>query len=1173
MSERILIVEDSPTQAVQLQFLLEDHGYHVTSAKNGQQGLAAAREHRPDLIISDIIMPIMNGYEMCHAIKHDEVLQGVPVILLTALSDPADIVRGLQAGTDYYVTKPYDEAHLLSTIELALSAPTREQGERTEEGLEVMFAGNLHIITAGRQQLLNLLLSTYGNAVQQNRELTKTQRELERLNERLETIVEERTAALVTEVAERQRAEEAVRVSHHFLEIANRYREMMPLLEEFVAEVKSFTGCDAVGARILDDEGNIPYQAYQGFSQEFYEAESPLSIKVDDCMCINVIKGDTDPNLPFYTERGSFYMNGTTLFLATVSEVDKGRTRNTCNAVGYESVALIPIRLGERILGLIHLADPGENMVPLETVAILESAAMQLGTAIQRVRAEEEVSRLARFPGENPNTVLRVEKDGTILYANKASRPLLNAWGCRVGQPLPHQWRKFTSEVFSSGSGKVTECEYEDRTLSLTFAPVVDAGYVNVYGLDITDRKQAENALQTSEERYRNIFQTAAVSLWEEDFSAVKTALDDLQARGVEDIGSYLDEHPDFVRQTAGLVQILDVNAATLSLFGARDKEELLGSLDRVLAPEGQDVFREELIAIAAGQTHFEGETVNQTLQGAPLNLLLAIRFPSEAQDFSSVLVGKVDITARKKREREREALATVSAALREATTRDEMLPVILDQLMNLLNADGVALALRDPNTGETVIELAYGNWLYWSGERLPPREGISGQVIATGQPYVDNDIQVDPLFGRPDVRFDLGAVACVPLTVERQPIGALWVGCRTAIADGDVHLLTALGDMAANAIQRATLHEQTEQRLQHITALRTIDMAITSSLDLRVTLGVILDQVNTQLSVDAADVLLFNPHTQTLEYAAGRGFRSRTRQYSHLRLGEGPAGRAALERSTVRIPNLAEDAVAQLRTSMVADEGFVAYCGVPLVAKGHVKGVLEVFHRAPLDFSTDWLGFLETVAGQAAIAIDSSELFDSLQRSNIELTLAYDTTLEGWARALELRDHETEGHAQRVVELTLRMARALGISEAEIMHVQRGALLHDIGKMGIPDGILLKPGQLTDKEWDIMRQHPVYAHQMLSPIAYLRSAMDIPYCHHEKWDGTGYPRGLNGAQIPLAARIFALVDVWDALLSDRPYRAAWPEERAIQHIREQAGKHFDPQVVEVFLRVIDSVE
>jgi len=189
------------------------------------------------------------------------------------------------------------------------------------------------------------------------------------------------------------------------------------------------------------------------------------------------------------------------------------------------------------------------------------------------------------------------------------------------------------------------------------------------------------------------------------------------------------------------------------------------------------------------------------------------------------------------------------------------------------------------------------------------------------------------------------------------------------------------------------------------------------------------------------------------------------------------------------------------------------------------------------------------------------------------ELAEAYDTTLEGWARALELRDKETEGHSRRVTATTLKVARALGIPEDEILHIHRGALLHDIGKMGIPDNILSKPGPLTDEERAIVMKHPETAHQLLKQVPFLSRALDIPYCHHEKWDGTGYPRGLRGRAIPLAARIFAVADVWDAVQSQRPYKPAWPRAQAVDYLKEQAGRHFDPRVVEVFLGLVEKGE
>jgi putative nucleotidyltransferase with HDIG domain len=387
------------------------------------------------------------------------------------------------------------------------------------------------------------------------------------------------------------------------------------------------------------------------------------------------------------------------------------------------------------------------------------------------------------------------------------------------------------------------------------------------------------------------------------------------------------------------------------------------------------------------------------------------------------------------------------------------------------------------------------------------------------------------------------------------------------------LRILSAVADIAANALRRAVLHEQTQRRLQHITALRAIDMAITSSLDLRVTLNFFLDQVTIRLGVHAVSVLLLDSKTQILQYTAGRGFHTQALHHTKLRLGEGNAGRAALERKLVSIPDLSKTSEIYRSAPLLAEEGFVSYFAVPLIAKGQVKGVLEIFHRTPLEPDSEWLEFLDTLAVQAAIAIDNAALFEGLQRSNLELALAYDATIEGWSTALDLRDHETEGHTLRVTEITLRLARMLGVGDDELVHIRRGALLHDIGKMGIPDNVLLKPGPLSDEEWVIMRRHPEYANNMLSPVGYLRPALAIPFCHHERWDGSGYPRGLREEAIPLPARIFAVVDVWDALRSERPYRKAWPESKVREYLREQAGKQFDPKVISPFFQLMDQEE
>ncbi len=364
-------------------------------------------------------------------------------------------------------------------------------------------------------------------------------------------------------------------------------------------------------------------------------------------------------------------------------------------------------------------------------------------------------------------------------------------------------------------------------------------------------------------------------------------------------------------------------------------------------------------------------------------------------------------------------------------------------------------------------------------------------------------------------------------------------------------------------------LFEESQRRLNQVEALHSIELAISASIDLHTTLNVLLKHVQSLLEVDAANILLFNSDLREFNFSAGRGFRTDNLEHATIRLNTSFAGRAAFDRRAVVVSEKLTSRAEQAFSRMYEAEGFVAYAGVPLIAKGQIKGVLEVYHRSPHRPESEWLNLLETLASEAAIAIDNSQLFTSLQQSNIELALAYDATIAGWSRAMDLRDKETEGHTQRVTDLTLRLARAMKISDSELIHIRHGALLHDIGKMGVPDNILLKAEILTDDEWKKMRKHPEFAYEMLSSIRYLQPALAIPYCHHEKWDGTGYPRGLKGEDIPLVARIFSIVDVWDALINDRPYRPAWTEEQALKYIQDQSGQSFDPQVVKAFLEMM----
>ena len=457
--------------------------------------------------------------------------------------------------------------------------------------------------------------------------------------------------------------------------------------------------------------------------------------------------------------------------------------------------------------------------------------------------------------------------------------------------------------------------------------------------------------------------------------------------------------------------------------------------------------------------------------------------------------------------------------------------------------------------------------------DETPLGGGPTGRAIRTKEVQVVDDLSTHEatspwmLYLR---QAKLRSSAAIPLVSGTRVFGALnlYSKKRGFFDEANLQNLGMFANLAAAALENARISQELRKQLAFQTALREIDAAILGSLDLRVVLRVLLDEVTTQLSFDAADVFLLDPESQTLELAASRGFISPPKGL-HLRLAETDAGRAVLDRMVVAIEDL-NSSKAGARAEFFAREHIVSLACAPLISRGQVVGVLEVFARKKKPIDQDLVALLEALAYQAAIAVENARLFANLQKATSEVSSAYDATIEGWSRAMDFRDRETEGHTLRVTGLTVEVARRLGLPEKDIVHVRRGALLHDMGKLAVPDSILLKPGKLTEEEWEVMRQHPSYAYEMLSHIAYLRPALDIPHCHHERWDGTGYPRGLKGEEIPLAARIFAVADVWDALTNDRPYRPAWSQEQALAYIKEQAGRQFDPQVVQAFLKVLE---
>ena len=791
-----------------------------------------------------------------------------------------------------------------------------------------------------------------------------------------------------------------------------------------------------------------------------------------------------------------------------------------------------------------------------------------LGTVInlmesQRLRLEESESRYRHLFEQASEAILLFDSDGMIRDCNPAAGAMLGysheelltkniqdlvipqpeqMSQIQEGKPLSGEW------TFQNKNGNTLITEASISKL--------DSGLFLGIGHDITPRKQMEETLRRERDRaqtYLDLVQVMIVAL-------------DSQGR------------------------VTLINRKGCEILGC-DPQEIIGKnwfdnfLPESVADEVKSVFERLMTGERETAEYYENAVINRAEEERLIawhNLAL--------RDSSGAIIGTLsageDITERKKAEIQiEEQIYTLSVLYDLAQKSSEILDLrasaheVVRCCVENFGAFLAWLAQTEPdgrvkNLAQYPEEHPYPRTITVRWDDTPQGQGPTGRAIRSGTYQITEDIATDSRFmpwGEAARQAGFFASAAFPLISRGHTFGALNLYSQTSgfFHSKRLELFQTIAHHAASVLENARLFEEAQRRLKHIEALRTIDMAITGSLEPQHALNVALEQIVCQLEVDAVSLLRLNPSTQTLEYAAGRGFHTRTIEQTSLRLGEGLAGRAALEQRTVYVPNLSERS-GFTRTGLFAEEGFVTYYAVPLIARGRVLGVLEIFHRSLHVGSDEWHEFLRNLVEQTVIAIDNAELFHNLERSNIELVQAYDVTIEGWAYALDLKDKETEGHSRRVMELTLRIAREMGVKEEELVHIRRGALLHDIGKMGIHDAILLKPRKLTDEEWEIMQKHPVYAYQMLSRIEYLHPALDIPYCHHEKWDGSGYPQGLKGEEIPLPARIFAVVDTYDALTNHRPYRKAWPKEKALEYLHEQSGKHFDPRVVEVFLALDD---
>ncbi len=741
------------------------------------------------------------------------------------------------------------------------------------------------------------------------------------------------------------------------------------------------------------------------------------------------------------------------------------------------------------------------------------------------VRAAEESDRRRAVAdtamNAAANAIVITDAEGTIEWVNRAFTEL-TGYGLdeavgkkpsllKSGEHPPAFYRRLWSTVLE---GEVWRGELLNRRKdgsvypeAQTITPVLDEGgriaHFIAIKQDVSERRRSEQALRASEASFRQLFRDNPL--------------------------------PMYVFDRASLA-FLAVNEAMVRYYGYTE-EELLGMTLRDIRPAEDVPILERRLAGPMDPLAQEGVWRHPTRDGRLLEVDITTH-AFEFQGHDARLTVAQDVTERLHAERELQA-------------SEERYRMLAENAVDVVFRLRVRPAYRFEYVSPSVAAL-----IGYTAE-----DHYADPSILTRVMHPDDLVRVEEAAKRGEpflstIRWIHRDGHVVHSEQHSRPIRG---------SDGGVDVVEGIvRDVSSRVLaeQRVSaLNERLERNLERFKAIHRVDTAILVDGPLRPVLAMTLDEITRQLRVDAAAVFRMEPGQRHLRRLADRGMPPGG---TTVPIDQGLAGEVVRTRLPVRVHDARASTGYDVR--WLEKMGFRGCFALPLVSMGRLEGVLELYSSGSLDLDDDAQVFTEALAQQVALAIQRDALVIDLQTANRELQDAYDDTIEGWARALDLKDEETAGHSQRVTRLTLDLAERLGVPRDELEHVRRGALLHDIGKMGIPDSILLKPGRLTEEEFDVIRRHPVYAADMLKDIAFLQPAVAIPRWHHERWDGTGYPDGLAGEAIPLAARIFAVVDVYDALTSDRPYRQAWTREAALEHIRERRGSHFDPQVVDAFL-------
>lgn len=917
----ILVVEDSPTQAEKLKYMLEGYGFITSVVENGGKAMEHVQRRRPTIIISDIVMPEMDGYELCRRMKGDEALKDVPVILLTALSDPEDVLRGLECGADNFITKPYEEKYLVARIHSIIANMKLRENKATRMGIEISFGGEIHYITSDRQQILDLLLSTYETAVQKNRELLAAQDELRALNEKLEEKVKERTAELTREVEERRLAEEKVirlnrlySVLSHSNQTIIRMTDQDKLLREICRVAVEHGRFSMAWTGMVDPETNtIRPVADCGADRDFLD-----NIAVP----VSGLPEGLGPSGTAASEGRHYICNDMRDDVFMTSWRKKAVKR------GYRSYASFPVFVENVFSGLLNVYSPEAGFFDEKETQLLDELAADLSFALtsvkndgQRKRAEEELTGLYRKVKEE------AEVSNSLLQIVEALNSTL-----------------------------------DEKSLIKTVAKITP--------------------------RYLK-FDRLSVFLYDDELSGFTFA------------GGY----------------------------GLTPSEE----------------------GILLSRTFRHGD------------------FPA------------------------------------------------IDEIMK-----GKMVVLKDAGDGGL----------------------IAGDLMDT---------------------FRLGSMAVAPISFRGRVGGGIVGAYRTVkpFEEKDLPLLKGLADGIGIALQNSRLYKQSIEglmelsvKIETIKAMSQIDREILSNIDRTAIMRTATALLNKVMPCDRAAVVLKEGDSFRVVSEWGIG------EFKDERYGieqdccevlgrmNNPVYLSVISNDTCRYHM--EQTAAGIKSSLV----------LPLTAKDGAMGFLDIGSAHHGRLSSEHLSTAQNIASQITVALENSRLYEELQ----ELLINAITSL---ASAIDAKSPWTKGHSERVTMYAVEIGVRMGLGEAELESLRLAGLLHDIGKIGTYDVILDKPSRLTDEEFALVKKHPERGCEILSPIKQFKNILPAIRHHHERCDGTGYPDGLKGGDIPLHARILCVADSFDSMTADRPYRPAPGIEYAVAEFERCKGCQFDAEVVEAFIGII----